>query len=133
MNKTITLNLPEEVYERANHLAQLISRDLTDVLVDAISLSLSPTSPLNESEGNRTESIESLSDSEVIALSELQMESEQDMRLSQLLQKQQADTLEETEKPELWTLMQIYQTLLVKKAAALREAVSRGLREPLES
>ena len=133
MNKTITLNLPEEVYNRANHLAQLISRDLTDVLVDAISLSLSPTSPLNESEGNRTESIESLSDSEVIALSELQMESGQDMRLSQLLQKQQADTLEETERPELWTLMQIYQTLLVKKAAALREAVSRGLREPLES
>ena len=133
MNKTITLNLPEEVYERANHLAQLISRDLTDVLVDAISLSLSPTSPLNESEGNRSESIESLSDSEVIALTELQMESEQDIRLSQLLQKQQADTLEETERPELWTLMQIYQTLLVKKAAALREAVSRGLREPLES
>ncbi|MDJ0647074.1 MAG: hypothetical protein QNJ60_00070 [Xenococcaceae cyanobacterium MO_188.B19] len=81
----------------------------------------------------RTESIESLSDSEVIALSELQMESEQDIRLSQLLQKQQADTLEETERPELWTLMQIYQTLLVKKAAALRESVSRGLREPLES
>ena len=133
MNKTITLNLPEEVYNRANHLAQLISRDLTDVLVDAISLSLSPTSLLNESEGNRSESIESLSDSEVIALSELQMESEQDIRLSQLLQKQQADTLEETERPELWTLMQIYQTLLVKKAAALREAVSRGLREPLES
>ena len=133
MNKTITLNLPEEVYNRANHLAQLISRDLTDVLVDAISLSLSPTSPLNESEGNRIESIESLSDSEVIALSELQMESEQDIRLSQLLQKQQADTLESTERPELWTLMQIYQTLLVKKAAALREAVSRGLREPLES
>ena len=133
MNKTITLNLPEEVYNRANYLAQLISRDLTDVLVDAISLSLSPTSPLNESESNRIESIESLSDSEVIALSELQMESEQDIRLSQLLQKQQADTLEETERPELWTLMQIYQTLLVKKAAALREAVSRGLREPLES
>ena len=133
MNKTITLNLPEEVYNRANYLAQLISRDLTDVLIDAISLSLSPTSSLNESESNRTESIESLSDSEVIALSELQMESEQDIRLSQLLQKQQADTLEETERPELWTLMQIYQTLLVKKAVALREAVSRGLREPLES
>ena len=133
MNKTITLNLPEEVYNRANYLAQLISRDLTDVLIDAISLSLSPTSSLNESESNRTESIESLSDSEVIALTELQMESEQDIRLSQLLQKQQADTLEETERPELWTLMQIYQTLLVKKAVALREAVSRGLREPLES
>jgi hypothetical protein len=37
------------------------------------------------------------------------------------------------ERPELWTLMQVYQTLLVKKAVALREAVSRGLREPLSA
>ncbi|MGL5942341.1 MAG: hypothetical protein ACRC2S_18585 [Waterburya sp.] len=133
MNKTITLNLPEDVYNRANSIAQLISRDLADVLIEAISLSLSPTSPLGESDSSRTESIKSLSDSQVIALSELQMNPEQDSRLSQLLLKQQADTLSETERPELWTLMQIYQTLLVKKAAALREAVSRGLREPLES
>ncbi len=133
MNKTITLNLPEDVYNRANSIAQLISRDLTDVLIEAISLSLSPTSPFNKSDNNSTYSIQSLSDSEVIALSELQMESEQDSRLSQLLLKQQADTLSETERPELWTLMQIYQTLLVKKAVALAEAVSRGLREPLEA
>ncbi len=133
MNKPITLNLPEDVYNRANSLAQLISRDLADVLIEAISLSLSSTSPFSENDSNKTESIKSLSDSEVLALSELQMESEQDLRLSQLLLKQQANTLSETERPELWILMQIYQTLLVKKAAALREAVSRGLREPLEA
>ncbi len=133
MNKPITLNLPEDVYNRANSLAQLISRDLADVLIEAISLSLSSTSPFSENDSNKTESIKSLSDSEVLALSGLQMESEQDLRLSQLLLKQQANTLSETERPELWILMQIYQTLLVKKAAALREAVSRGLREPLEA
>lgn len=131
MNKTITLNLPEAVYRRANSIAQLISRDLTDVLIEAISLSLSPTSSFHESSSNTIESIQSLSDAEIIAYSELQMESEQDLRLSQLLLKQQADTLSETERPELWSLMQIYQTLLLKKAAALAEAVSRGLREPL--
>ena len=133
MNKTITLNLPEDVYNRANSIAKLISRDLADVLIEAISLSLSSTSPCSENDSNKTESIKSLSDSEVLALSELQMESEQDIRLSQLLLKQQANTLSETERPELWTLMQIYQTLLVKKAVALREAVERGLREPLEA
>ena len=133
MNKPITLNLPEDVYNRASELAQLIGRDLTEVLIEAISLSLSSTSPLNESDRDRAESLKSLSDREVIAMSELQMESEQDLRLSQLLSKQQADTLSEAERPELWTLMQIYQTLLLKKAVALREAVSRGLREPLEA
>ena len=142
MNKPITLNLPEDVYNRALLLAQLIGRDLTDVLVEAISLSLSSTSPLDgrdyaprTGEANRhfSESVKSLSEREVMAMSELQMESEQDLRLSQLLSKQQADTLSEAERPELWSLMQIYQTLLVKKAVALREAVERGLREPLEA
>lgn len=130
MNKPITLNLPEDVYSRAEGLAQLIGRNLNDVLIEAISLSLSSTSPINESERHFSESVKSLSDSEVIAMSELQMESEQDLRLSQLLSKQQAGRLTEAERPELWTLMQVYQTLLVKKAVALREAVSRGLKEP---
>jgi uncharacterized protein YggL (DUF469 family) len=133
MNKPITLNLPEDVYSRAEGLAQLIGRDLADVLIEAISLSLSSTSPINESDRHFSESVKSLSDSEVIAMSELQMESEQDLRLSQLLSKQQAGRLTEAERPELWTLMQVYQTLLVKKAVALREAVSRGLREPLSA
>jgi uncharacterized protein YggL (DUF469 family) len=133
MNKPITLNLPEDVYNRAEGLAQLIGRNLNDVLIEAISLSLSSTSPINESDRHFSESVKSLSDSEVIAMSELQMESEQDLRLSQLLSKQQAGRLTEAERPELWTLMQVYQTLLVKKAVALREAVSRGLREPLSA
>jgi uncharacterized protein YggL (DUF469 family) len=133
MNKPITLNLPEDVYSRAEGLAQLIGRNLNDVLIEAISLSLSSTSPINESDRHFSESVKSLSDSEVIAMSELQMESEQDLRLSQLLSKQQAGRLTEAERPELWTLMQVYQTLLVKKAVALREAVSRGLREPLSA
>ena len=133
MNKPITLNLPEDVYKRAEGLAQLIGRDLTDVLIEAISLSLSSTSPFDKSDRHFSESVKSLSDREVMAMSELQMESEQDLRLSQLLSKQQADTLSEAERPELWSLMQIYQTLLLKKAVALREAVSRGLREPLSA
>ena len=133
MNKPITLNLPEDVYNRALLLAQLIGRDLTEVLIEAISLSISSTSPLEESDRLQTESIKSLSDREIMAMSELQMESEQDLRLSQLISKQQADTLSEAERPELWSLMQIYQTLLLKKAVALREAVSRGLREALEA
>ena len=135
MNKPITLNLPEDVYNRAEGLAQLIGRDLADVLIEAISLSLSPTNPLGEgkSDNSKVESIKSLSDREVMAMSELQMESEQDVCLSQLLSKQQAGTLTEAERPELWNLMQIYQTLLLKKAVALREAVERDLVEPLSA
>ena len=134
MSTSITINLPDSVYRRAAHLAQLMSRDLADVLVEAISLSLSPTHSIDEhlDLGEETPVAE-LDDESVKALTELQMETNSDQRLSELLSRQQAGILTETERPELWTLMQIYQFLLLRKAQALREAVSRGLQPPLEA
>ncbi|MCY7272755.1 MAG: hypothetical protein LH702_03140, partial [Phormidesmis sp. CAN_BIN44] len=67
----------------------------------------------------------------VLALTELQMEPEQDARLSKLLDRQQAGILVEDERLELQTLMQIYQEGLLRKATALSGAVKRGLIEPL--
>ena len=135
MNSTsITLNLPDEVYHRAESLAQLMSRDLADVLVEAISLSLSPLNAVSiHLESNQEIPVASLSDQEVLALTELQMESNSDQRLSELLDRQQSGILTEAERPELWALMQTYQFLLLRKAQALSEAVSRGLQEPLEA
>ena len=66
-----------------------------------------------------------------MTLSELQMEPDQDTRLSELLDRQQAGLLTEAERPELQALMQIYQESLLRKATALSEAVQRGLMEPL--
>lgn len=134
MSTSITLNLPDEVYRRASQLAQLMSIDLADVLVEAISLSLSPMSSVEAHLDQSEETpVASLSDEEVLALTELQMEANSDQRLSELLDRQQAGILTEAERPELWTMMQIYQFLLLRKAIALREAVSRGLHSPLEA
>ena len=73
-----------------------------------------------------------LSDAEVLALSQLEMDRAQDRRLSELLGHQQAGTLTDTEDRELRALMQVYSGGLVRKAQALQEAVRRGLREPLD-
>lgn len=131
MSTQITLTLPDEIYRRAEHFAQLISRDVADVLTEAIALSLSPIS-LQATSTHSTEfkPVASLSNKEVIALTELQMEPDSDQRLSELLYKQQAGTLTDTERTQLWVLMQLYQEKLLLKTQALREAVERGLREP---
>lgn len=132
MTTQITLTLPEEVYRRASHLAQLLNRDLADVLTEAITLSLSPVAiPPHQPSNTSFQPIATLSDTEIIALTELEMEPDQDQRLSELLDQQQAGVLTDAERPELSTLMQIYQEKLLQKAQALREAVQRGLREPL--
>jgi hypothetical protein len=128
----ITLNLPDEVYRRAEHLAQMVNRNVTEVLTEALALYLSPISP-QSSDSTLIPSVASLSDDEVLALSELQMPPDQDYQLSTLLDRQQAGILSDTERSYLTALMQVYQEKLLLKAQALREAVQRGLRASLES
>ena len=69
---------------------------------------------------------------EVLSATESQLPLEDDRRLSELLACQRDGCLSEPEVAELHRLMLLYQEGLLRKAMALREAVRRGLREPLE-
>ena len=128
MATQLTVNLPDHVYERARRLAELTGRDVADVLVNALDSLLPPLIPRIVTDTP----VESLPDDEVIGLAELQMETDQDNRLSELLDKQQAGDMNEAERIELQALMRVYEIGMARKAEALAEAVRRGLREPLE-
>jgi hypothetical protein len=127
MGTTVILELPEKTYRRAQRLAQLTQRDVTEVLNDALDLSLPPLDTAKV--GVRP--IGELSDDAVLALADSIMEPADDRRLSELLNKQQAGELAEPERVELAQLMQVYQEGLLLKAEGLAEAVRRGLRPPL--
>ena len=127
MATRVILSLPDDVYRRAEGLAQLTSREVADVLADAIALSL----PSFTEPASATRPLTELSDRELLTLADDQMEPSQDRRLSLLLGKQQDASLAADEHSELSTLMQIYQQRLLRKAQALNEAVRRGLRQPL--
>jgi hypothetical protein len=73
----------------------------------------------------------SLSDEDVLKLTELQMDPVEDRRLSRLLDRQQKGKFTAGESAELFTLMQSYESRLLRKEQALNEAVRRGLIEPL--
>jgi predicted transcriptional regulator len=129
MDIPVTINLPDDVYRRAERFAHLANRDLSSILTDTLTRSLPPIS----TQTNPLQSISELSDRQVMALTHLEMEPAQDTRLSELLDKQQSGTLNPEEPQELDTLMQIYREGLLRKATALAEAVKRGLMEPLNS
>jgi hypothetical protein len=129
MTTRITLDVPDEVYRRAQDLALVAGREIGEVLSQALSLSLAPVA-LTPEPADLT-SMGQLGDDQVLALCELQLPAGQDQRLSELLDRQQAGLLSEVERPELTTLMQTYQLRLLRKAQALREAVQRGLLPPL--
>ena len=111
MSTQVAVTLPDEVYQRAERLAQLTSRDVADVLADTIALSL----PLLSPQADVLKPVTGLSDEEILALSTLEMEPAQDQRLSLLLDRQQAGELSDTERTELLALMQLYQEGLLRK------------------
>ena len=125
MATQVTITLPDEIYQRAERFALLANRDVDSVIADTIGSSLSSM----RSHFDSLEPIESLSNSQVIALSTLQMDPERDSRLSELLEKQRERQLLASEPQELETLMQIYREALLRKTAALVETVKRGIQE----
>jgi hypothetical protein len=129
MNIPVTIHLPDDIYRRAERFAHLANRDLSSILADTLTHSLPPISAQTDT----FPPLADLSDQQVMALTQLEMEPAQDIRLSELLDKQQADTLNPQEPQELDYLMQIYREGLLRKATALAEAVKRGLMEPLNS
>jgi hypothetical protein len=128
MSTQVVVTLPDDLYHRAERLAQLTSREVAEVLVDTLALSLTSLS----SQPATVTPITELTDEEVLSQAELQMAPNQDRRLSALLHRQQAGKLSDTERAEMLALMQVYLEGLLRKAQALCEAVRRGLREPLE-
>jgi hypothetical protein len=96
---------------------------------DVVGCDLVSALPPISSRSSTPPAISDLSDQQVIALTHLEMEPAQDIRLGELLDKQQSGTLNPEEPQELDTLMQIYREGLLRKAAALAEAVKRGLDE----
>src|SRR6266849_2881562 len=129
MATEVSLSLPDNVYHQAAHLAQLMNRDVSRILAEAIESALSPLGM----SASVLPPVEELSDAEVLEAAELRMDKARGKRLGRLLDRQQAGKLRETERGELASLMQVYHELLVRKAQALREAVRRGLRESLAS
>jgi hypothetical protein len=89
MSTQITITLTDDVYQKADspeerlrqRFARLANRDIASILADTIQSSIP-----NISEAATTlQPISLLSDADVLALTELQMEPAQDLQLSELL------------------------------------------------
>src|SRR5262245_22678416 len=127
MSTQVTVTLPDDVYEGVERLAQINGRDVADVLATALAISLSPLV-----EQPSEPEIEALSDEAVLALADSRMDDAQNARMSALLEKQQAASLNPIEQHELSLLLFVYHEGSIRKANALAEAIRRGLKAPLQ-
>ena len=119
MSETITLDLPELLIESARAVPAQTHRRIEDVLIEWLDRAATDVP------------IELLSNEQVLALRDLQMEDDQQAQLSDLLAAQREGRLTPDERGQLDTLMGVYRRGMVRKAQALKVAVDRGLQPPL--
>ena len=123
MSNQVTVALPEHIFRRAQRFAELTGSTLETAISDMLILSLPPLT----SEFDMTP-IETLSDEDILALADSQMDVAYRNRMSSLQFKQQAGLITAEERAELHMLMEVYNAGQIRKTQALVEAVKRGLR-----
>ncbi|WP_373526582.1 hypothetical protein [Nostoc sp.] len=119
MAEIVTLQLPETLAQKAKEIAAFTHRQLEDVLLEWIDRAITELP------------MESLPDDQVLAMCDIQMETQQQEVFSQLLARHGEGQLNDAEVRQLDELMQVYRRGLVSKARALKVAVERGLKPAL--
>jgi hypothetical protein len=119
MSEKVTVELPEELARRAHAVAAQTRRPVEEVLVEWLNRAASEPS------------VETLSDEEILALCNAELEEDLQEELSDLLDCQREGALPPLESERLTELMALYRHGLVRKARAIRVAVTRGLRPRL--
>lgn len=119
MSQMFTIVVSEDVVKRAKDIAERTHRPIEAVLSDWFAHS-----------GDEPP-VEMLSDEQILALADMQLEEAEQAQLSNLLALNRNDKITSDEKQRLDELLEIYQRGMVRKAQALQVAVERGLRSPL--
>jgi hypothetical protein len=119
MSEKVTVELPEELAQRARAVAAQTRRRFEEVLVEWIDRA--GAEPVAES----------LADDELLALCDRQLDAGRQEELSDLLTRNREGLLQEAERDRLDELMRIYRRGLIRKAQALKAAVARGLKPRL--
>jgi len=120
MYEQVTLQVSDRVTRHAAHLALQSRQRMEEILARWLEKFVTEL-PVDE-----------LSDTEVLALTQLRLTPKQETTLSELLTRNREGTLDAEGRRELDELMRLYEHGLLRKAQALRVAVQRGLREPLQ-
>ena len=121
MSEQVTIQVSDRVMHQAAHTAARSQRPVEEVLAEWLERVITEMP------------VETLSDEEVLALADLQLTTEQQEALSDLLVRNRESALDAEGRRQLDDLMHLYEQGLLRKAQALRVAVQRGLREPLPS
>lgn len=122
-----TISIPDNLYEKARLVAQLTSRQVDDVIRTRLEDAFEePFIDLPDDEEAELKALAYLSDDALWTIAREQMQPPLQERISELLGKNQAGTITDTEYAELKELVERGDKLTLRKSQAMRHLAERG-------
>ena len=129
MSQTVTLEIPDQVFQPLLRLAKATQQPIESLLLAALQISLPPLADLPEETARNLEQLESLTDDELWRVMMEQVEESVRASLSDLLMRQE-QALTEKEKDRLDELQRRADLIMLRKARAAVLLRLRGKRVP---
>jgi len=124
--QTVTLNIPESVYQRAKQTADILKRPLEDVIVDALASTLPSLDDVPAEMVGELAAMAHLSDEALQGLANNVMLDERQELLRDRLDEQGRGELDESGQRELAALMAEYGRHMLRRAKAVALLIARG-------
>ena len=129
--QSVTLHLPEPVYQRAKHAADVLQQPVEDLIIDTLTSTLPVLDDVPTEMVSEIAAMAHLSEEALQGLATSTLRPERQSLLSELLDQQGQGELKETEQRELAALMAEYGRLMLRRAKAVALLLARGKPVPV--
>ena len=130
--QTVTLELPEFLYQSAQRLARASQKSVESFLETSIAQSLPPLDDVSSEEASELAQLAQLDDASLWREARRTLSPAQQQNLEDLLYGQSAGELTSAQQTKLEQLMQLYGQLTTRKAHAWLLLARRGYRVPMQ-
>lgn len=128
--QTITLEIPEELYQSADQMARVVKRPLAELVANSLAHTLPPLDDVPAEEKKSLAELSLLDDARLWEEAAVMLTAEQQAEMHHLLDEQSARELSPEEAAQLEKLLDEYGRLLVRKSHAWLLLARRGYRVP---
>ena len=125
-SRTVTLNLPEHLYSRAERAAKRLDQPLAEVLLKAVDTALPSEADLPVELINSLDALMFMNDAALWEAARNTLKPEQSVRLEKLISESKERLLSAEEKQELDSLIGEYQRVLLVRAKSAVLLKTRG-------
>ncbi len=124
--QTVSVELPEPIFRRLRHIAEVTHRSVEDVLATTVDAALPQTPGVPPEVADDLAAMAVFSDAALWTAAETTLSPEQQRRLSQLTQEGETRLLPDAEAAELTQLIDAYDRAVLRRAKALALLAQRG-------